>query len=200
MIRPFSIAALAVLACSGSPALAQEPRPLPPVVQIVPPQPVASSGISALKVDVTIARDLNGKTLSSTPYSVSIVPGTKSQLRMGGDVPVPSTTFTPAQKEGEKPAPLVSFSYRTVGTLIDAGAEAVAGGQWRITLNVEDSSIYPADLAPASAKVTGAPAFRSFRSNNALTLRDGQSMEYTMATDRVTGEVYRVSLKLTVVK
>ena len=31
-------------------------------------------------------------------------------------------------------------------------------------------------------------------------LRDGQSLNYVMATDRISGEVYRVSVKLTVVK
>jgi len=190
-----AMTALSVLIATAQ-ASAQEPRPTPPAI---PVQTVPPAGITALKVDVTIARDLNGKTLSSTPYTVSIVPGTKSQLRMGGDVPVPSTTFA-AQKEGEKPQQLTSYSYRTVGTLIDAQADPGSNGQWRITLNIEDSSIYPADLAPASTKVTGAPAFRSFRSNNALTLRDGQSLDYTMATDRLTGEVYRVSVKLTVVK
>jgi hypothetical protein len=199
MMRRATMTALFVLIASPFTAFAQEPRPTPPAVQVASPPPGSQPGITALKVDVTIARDLNGKTLSSTPYTVSIVPGTKSQLRMGGDVPVPSTTFTPA-KDGEKSQPLISYSYRTVGTLIDAEAGPGFSGQWRVTLNIEDSSIYPADLAPASAKVTGAPAFRSFRSNNSLTLKDGQSMEYTMATDRLTGEVYRVSVKMTVVK
>src|ERR1051325_486015 len=150
-------------------------------------------------VDVTISRHLNEKTLSSTPYTVSVVPGIRSQLRMGGEVPVPSTTFTPV-KEGEKPAQLTSFNYRSVGTSIDIAGEAVVNSQWRLTLSIDDSSIYPADLAPPSSKTTGAPAFRSFKSSNAVTLRDGQSLDYTMATDRLTGEVYRVSVKLTVVK
>jgi hypothetical protein len=49
-------------------------------------------------------------------------------------------------------------------------------------------------------KATGAPAFRSFKSNNTIALRDGQSLDYTMATDRISGEVYRVNIKLAVVK
>ena len=69
-----------------------------------------------------------------------------------------------------------------------------------ISLTVEDSSIYPPDLAPSTTKSTGAPAFRSFKSSNVIALRDGQSLDYTMATDRLTGEVYRVTVKLTVVR
>ena len=120
---------------------------------------------------------------------------------MGGDVPVPSTTFAAAQKEGEKPTtPLVSYSYRTVGTNIDVQAQSIADGQYRISLTVEDSSIYPPDIAPPTTKSTGAPAFRSFKSSNVIALRDGQTLDYTMATDRLTGEVYRVTVKLTVVR
>jgi hypothetical protein len=203
MIRRATIATLIALVLAPAAALAQDPVPVatpprPAVIQIQPPQ--SQSGITALMVDVTLSRYLNDKRLSSTPYTVSVVPGFRSQLRMGGDVPVPSTTFTPV-KEGEKSsAPLTSYSYRNIGTSIDITAEAVVNAQWRLSLSIDDSSIYPADLAPPSTKTTGAPAFRSFKSVNAITLRDGQSLDYTMATDRLTGEVYRVSVKLTVVK
>jgi type II secretory pathway component GspD/PulD (secretin) len=128
------------------------------------------------------------------------VPDNKSSLRMGGEVPVPSTTFTPV-KEGEKPAnPIASYSYRRIGTNIDVQANTAFEGQYRISLTIEDNSIYPPDLAPATTKTTGAPAFRGFASSNVIALRDGQTLDYTMATDRLTGEVYRVSVKLTVVK
>ena len=33
-----------------------------------------------------------------------------------------------------------------------------------------------------------------------MALRDGQSLDYTMATDRLSGETHRISVKLTVVK
>lgn len=203
MIRQVTLATLIALSVLAPAAgFAQEPVPSPkpgPVLQLQPPQQ-PPSGITALMVDVTLSRYLNDKRLSSTPYTVSVVPGIRSQLRMGGDVPVPSTTFTPA-KEGEKPsAPLTSFSYRPVGTAIDITSDAGVNGQWRLSITIDDTSIYPADLAPPSTKTTGAPAFRSFKSVNAVTLRDGQNLDYTMATDRLTGEVYRVSVKLTVVK
>jgi len=205
MIRHVTLATLIALSVLvPAAALAQDPVPVP-----TPPRPVliqpqqaqsAQSVITALMVDVTLSRYLNDKRLSSTPYTVSVVPGIRSQLRMGGEVPVPSTSFAPA-KEGEKAgAPFASYSYRPVGTAIDITADSGINGQWRLSITIDDTSIYPADLAPPSTKTTGAPAFRSFKSVNAVTLRDGQSLDYTMATDRLTGEVCRVSVKLTVAK
>ena len=178
----------------GLPAIAQEPAK--PVVNVKP------ASVTALMVEVTIARHLGEKRLSSTPYEVSVIPGLPSQLRMGGDVPVPSTTFTPVQKDdGGKPAtPITSFGYRQIGTDIDVAAMQLADGQYRLTITIEESSIYPAELAPPTTKTTGAPAFRRFRSANSVALRDGQSLEYVMATDRISGEVYRVNVKMTVVK
>ena len=192
MTRRLAVTSLIVLACSVSEAIAQEPAK-----PVVPAKPA----ITAVMVDVTLARYLGEKKLSSTPYTIAVVPDNRSSLRMGGDVPVPSTTFAAAQKEGEKPTtPLVSYSYRTVGTNIDVQAQSIADGQYRISLTVEDSSIYPPDIAPPTTKSTGAPAFRSFKSSNVIALRDGQTLDYTMATDRLTGEVYRVTVKLTVVR
>jgi len=199
MIRRLTFV-IAMLAAAGtlSDAVAQEPAQ--PVLQMKPPP----APITALMFDVTLSRDLGEKRLSSTPYSISVTPGYRSSLRMGGDVPVPSTTFTPAVKDDgkeTKPAQTVSsYGYRTVGTFVDLTAEAANDGQFRVSLTIDDSSLYPPDLSPATAKTLGAPAFRNFKSNNTVMLRDGQSLEYTAATDRLTGEVVRITVRLRVVK
>lgn len=154
-----------------------------------------------MMVEVTISRHLGDKRLSSTPYSLIVTPHNRASLRMGGDVPVPTTTFTPIQKDDPKPpTPLTSYSYRQVGTNIDVNAGAHIDDKFLLEVTIEESSIYPPEAAPATSKTTGAPAFRSFRSHNSMALRDGQSLEYMMATDRISGEVYRVNVKMTVVK
>ena len=190
-----ALVTLAALACALVPAAAGAQPPPPP-----PPDPTPS----ALMVDITVARYLGEKRLSSTPYTMSVLPGDRSSLRMGGDVPVPATTFTPAQKEGEKAIVGTSYSYRSIGTNMDVQCTRVEGTsaarQFRISLTIDENSIYPDDLAPATSKTTGAPAFRSFKSTNTFSLRDGQSVEYAAATDRLSGEVYRVTVKMTVVK
>ena len=179
--------------------LAQEPaKP-----QEAPPKPAPqqSRGVTALLIEVTISRQLNGKTISSTPYSLSVAPENKASLRMGGDVPVPSTTFTPGSKEDGKPAQtLSSYGYRSIGTAIDVQATSIVDQQYRVMLTIDENSIYPPELAPPTTKTTGVPAFRSFKSTNTLNLRDGQSLEYTTATDRLTGEVFHVSVKLSVIR
>jgi hypothetical protein len=169
-------------------------------------EPVKGAGgskpvVTALMVEVTISRHLGDKRLSSTPYELSVLPDVRASLRMGGDVPVPTTTFAPMQKDDAKPAtPLTSHSYRSVGTYIDVYAAPPVDGQHKLTITIEESSIYPAELAPPTTKTLGAPAFRTFKSNNNVALRDGQTQEFVMATDRLSGEVLRVAVKLTVVK
>jgi len=198
MIRHVRTATFLVLLCGTGIARAQEPAKPEPARRVNIAIPAT---VSALMFDVTISRYLGDKRLSSTPYTLSVIPEQKSSLRMGGDVPVPQTTFTPAQKDDAKPAnPITSYTYRTIGTNIDVESSSAADGQYRIILTIEDNSIYPPDLAPPTTKTTGAPAFRRFSSSNAIALRDGQSLDYTMATDRLSGEVCRVSVKLTVVK
>lgn len=173
----------------GGPAIAQEPAK--PVVK--------AASVTALLVEVTISRYLGDKRLSSTPYELSVTPQHRASLRMGGDVPVPTTTITPGQ--GDKPATTAaSYSYRSIGTFIDVTAESAFDGQYRLGLTIEDSSIYPPELSPPSTKTTGASAFRTFKSTNTIALRDGQTLDYVMATDRISGEVYRVNVKMTVVK
>jgi len=190
---------LAALICAFVPAAAgAQPGPPP-----APPQP-GDPTPSALMVDVTVARYLGEKRLSSTPYTLSVLPSDRSSLRMGGEVPVPSTTITPASKEGEKADVVRSYGYRGIGTNIDVMCTRVEGTpaarQYRITLTIDENSIYADDVAPALSKTTGAPAFRSFKSTNTFSLRDGQSVEYTAATDRLSGEAYRVTVKMTIIK
>lgn len=44
------------------------------------------------------------------------------------------------------------------------------------------------------------PTFRTFTSSQTLILKDGQTTQFTTATDRVSGEVTKVDVTLTVVK
>ena len=44
------------------------------------------------------------------------------------------------------------------------------------------------------------PAFRSFKSNFTVLLRDGQTTQYTSAVDPVSGEVMKIDVTLNVIK
>jgi len=164
-----------------------------------PATPPASSkaAVTALMVEVTIARYQGEKRLSSLPYTIGVTPdGSRQTVRVGGSVAIPSTTAP--GPDGK--ASTSSYSYRDIGTNIDVTAVPAEDGRYRIGLIIEESSVYPSDeTLKSQVLMSGVPAFRSFRSNNAVTLRHGQSIEYTVATDRITGETARISVKLTVV-
>jgi type II secretory pathway component GspD/PulD (secretin) len=173
-------------------ALAQGPPP--------PSPPPPATNVTALMVEITISRYQGDKRISSLPYTIAVTPDSKqSNLRMGGSVPIPSTTFTPS-KEGDAKAPLTSYTYRDIGTGFDVSAAPAAEGRYRISISIDESSVYPpGEAGKNDVLARDAPAFRSLRSNNTLLLRNGQSVEYTAATDRITGETARISVKLTVV-
>ena len=78
-------------------------------------------------------------------------------------------------------------------------ASAVIEGARR--LGVEDSSVFTPDARQqAMPMAPDVPAFRSFKGTNSLLLKDGQTRQYTVATDRVTGEVLKVDVSLKVLK
>jgi len=152
--------------------------------------------VTALMVEVTIARYQGEKRLSSLPYTVGVAPdGDRATLRIGGSVPIPA-----ASPVADGKTPPASFSYRSIGTNIDVIAKPVEDGRYRLVITVEETSVYAPDGTTKNVLfVTGAPSFRSLQSSNAVTLRNGQSVEYTVATDRISGETARISVKLTVV-
>jgi Bacterial type II and III secretion system protein len=161
--------------------------------------PTAPPGSDAhLQVQVVVSRYQGDKKISSLPYSLTVNPDTrKTSLRMGAEVPVVATPTTAAAR-GDKPAsPTPSYSYKPIGTNIDCSANTAAGNQFRLTLEIEDSSVYP-DEQPRTPK--GVPMFRSFKLSNTLLLKDGQSTQLTSAVDKVSGEVLKVDVTLTVVK
>lgn len=186
MRKPHSclLTALLLVAVAASQAQAQ-PKPLAPVVP--------------LDVEVVISRYDGAKRISNLPYTLAVNTNSGNvQLNMGTQVAVPSTAFTPAASADEKPTPLISYSYRNVGTSIEASASTGEDGRFQLDLNIDDTAVFTAPMQGAAAQ--SMPAFRTFKSRNTLLLRDGQTREYTAATDRVSGEVVKVSVTLRVVK
>lgn len=156
----------------------------------------ATREIVPLKVQIVISRYQGEKRVSSMPYmlSISANEGRPTNLRMGAQVPV--MTGQPPAGDG-KPG-VQAFNYKDVGTSIDCSATTYDDGRFRLQITIDDSSVI-ADAADATL-MKGTPSFRSFRSSEYLLLKDGQSMQFTTATDKVTGDVVKVDLTLNVVK
>jgi hypothetical protein len=190
-LKSILIATLLVVGAGVTHAGAQDP------VAAQRPSPVAKT-LVPLEVEVIISRYMDVKRISSLPYTLAVnANGPEVQLNMGTEVAVPVTAFTPAAGDA-KTAPLTSYNYRSVGTSIVASSSVTEDGRFDLRLFIDDSSVYQSpSTVPGGNQM---PAFRSFRSRNTLLLRDGQSREYTAATDRVSGEVVKISVTLKVVK
>jgi len=161
---------------------------------LTPPKP----GQQSLKVQVVLSRYQGEKKMSSLPYTLTVTPNMpgKTILRMGAQIPLATSISVT-----EGGPPVSSFNYREVGTSIDCAAATMEGGKYYLLITIEDSSIYPNEDAGAGAGKAGLhPSFRSFKSNEAIVLSDGQSSQYTSATDKVTGEVVKVDVTLSVLK
>lgn len=151
-----------------------------------------------LKVQLVLSRYQGEKKLSSVPYLLWITSSTPSQgenrtsLRMGVKIPV--STGSDATAFG-------SYNYQDVGTNIDCGALAVGDGTYKVNVVLTDSSLYFQDREKESAAPSRTPpSFRSFTSNFTILLRDGQTAQYTSATDQVSGEVLKIDATLNVLK
>lgn len=181
-------AALALL--TGVAAAAQEkPKPEP-------------KPITPLKVQVIISEYEGEKKIVSLPYTLLVNADEpegrdNTSLRMGIKVPIVTV-----QKDGKE-----TTQYMDVGTDIDCGARAAGGGQFRLRLNLRRNSLYAS--APASKPMEGTPGIRAAEANPILSessqfvnllMRDGQTVQSTMATDPFSGRVVKVDVTLTVVK
>ena len=134
----------------------------------------------------------DNKKISSLPYSVAVNAGARAEgtkLRMGANVPVP-TGFGTASSQ------VTSYNYQSVGTNIDSSARPLGDGRFVVTISVEERSV----VQPTAGVTPAAPVIRNFETQNNLVLRDGQTRQFTAASDRVTGEIVKVDVTLRVVK
>jgi hypothetical protein len=165
------------------------------------PEPAAAQPREAgvpLKVSVVISRFRGEKRIGSLTYVLGLVTnGPRTTLRMGSDVPIVQNVISPAGAVRQQ-----SYSYRSIGTNIDCQASTASNGLYRLQVTVADSSVHldPADKAAVPARASDVPMFRTFNSSFSILLRDGQTTEYTSATDPVTGEVMKIEVGLSVLK
>jgi hypothetical protein len=188
------VAAQAPKEQAQTPALAAPTAQLPPLIP--------------LSVQVVVSRYQGEKKVSSLPYTLAVnanasrqgTPGSAvSSLRMGVEIPLATTPVPPP--DGKSLAAAGLMQYRPFGTAIDAWANSIDANRFQVNVSVEDSSIYTTEqAASASPKATDMPVFRSYRYKNELVLRDGQSAQFTAATDRISGEVIKVDVTLSVLK
>jgi hypothetical protein len=172
------------------------------------PRPGAGQAADSipLRVQVVISRYQGEKKVSSMPFTLMVsASGTgsrsevPSRVRMGVEVPIvgsPAPADAKANAAGSPPPP---NPYRAFGTNIDCFATVLDDGRFKLGITVEESSPYT-DQDRALVVSGPAPAFRSFRVSSFVVLKDGQSEQFSTATDRFSGEVVKMDMTLSVLK
>lgn len=198
MKRKIAMILLAMLAVCVQRATAQEKAksedPAATAKDIGYPKPV-----TPLRVQVVFSEYESEKKISSLPYTLLVNAddrGPIAAVRMGLRVPV----VTGSSGENKQ------FQYLDIGTNLDGRAERTDDGRFFLKLNVERSSAYTPDSGQKNSPVTsgqmmnGQPVIQRFSAQVNLVIRDGQTIQSTVATDPVTGHVLKVDVTANVVK
>lgn len=166
-----------------------------------------------LRVELVISRYQADKKVSSVPFTF-VVSATDpahreefSRVRMGVEVPVVASPSPADARPNGASGQAPSVQYRPFGTNIDCFARILDDGRFKLGLTIEESSPYSEQeraRMTASPGETGplrsSPVFRSFRISNTLVLKDGQSQQFSTATDRFSGEVVKMDVTLSVIR
>lgn len=150
-----------------------------------------------LKISVTFTEFEGDRKVKSLPYTTVVIAdgkNPKSVVKIGSRVPVY------AGKE-------YGMQYVDVGSNIDCQASRAKDNKFDLTLSLERSwvegnvavAVDPGTSLQSSGQFPE-PILRQFKSELSLTLRDGQAVESSFATDPLSGKVFRVEVSLNVVK
>jgi hypothetical protein len=158
-----------------------------------------------VKVQVVFTEFEGDKKVKSLPYILYVnapdVPDMKPgwvKLRVGSRVPIYTGGNTG------------SMTYLDVGTNIDARSARFSDGRLLLQMKIERSWVeggasVPLAKSDGSASETSSghfqePIIGQFVSELDLKLREGQSVESTMATDPLNGKVLKIDISFTIVK
>jgi hypothetical protein len=168
-------------------AYAQEAEP-PARAASLPTSPV----VEILRVQIVIAKYQGEKKSASAVYELMVpTNGNHKMLRVGVQVPLNVA-------QGTGPSTVL---FKDVGVAIDCAARPLDGGRYTLDVTVSDSSIYTDDQRPGTPSASGGPpVIRSFQTSSTLVVRPGVSSQFGVATDKVSGDVTKADVTVTVVK
>ena len=186
---------LALLVLSGQRLWSQEK-----VKSDEAPKPASTEkAATPLRVQVVFTEYDGDKKISSLPYSLLVNAddrGPQAAVRMGLRVPIETSAGAGTKQ----------IQYLDIGTNLDGRADKADDGRFLLKLNVEKSSVYTPGGSQKPASVGGneisseQPTIQTFRTQVNLLIRDGQTIQSTVATDPVTGHVLKVDVTLNVIK
>jgi hypothetical protein len=164
--------------------------------------PDIAKSIIGLKVTVVFSEYDGEKKVSILPYTLLLRAADEHEryigiLRIGVKVPI----WT-GGKESQ-------VQYQEVGSNIDCDVRSAEEGRYLVDMRVDRSSIFPissnkdehsTDQKLEEQPHLEPPVVRTFRGSFALLLRDGQTMQGTVATDPLNGHTVKIDVTLNVVK
>jgi hypothetical protein len=188
-------------------AWAQKAEPTPAANAAAAPSVAAGM---PLTVDIVVSRfsgEKADKKISSAPYTMAVTarPGVVvqsaplSSIRMGNRVPI-STSVFPAGNDSRTPPPITSFQFQDVGVNIDGRASARPDGRYDILLGIEETTVAPTPPQVQGVQTASPPVIRTLRFNDTVVVREGETRQFTAATDRVTGETVKIEVTVKAVK
>jgi hypothetical protein len=150
-----------------------------------------------LKISVTFTEFEGDRKVKSLPYTTIVIAdgkNPKSVVKMGSRVPV----YTGKE---------YGMQYLDVGSNIDCQASRTKDNKFDLRLSLDRSwvegnvavAVDPGTPLQSSGQFPE-PILRQFKSELSLTLRDGQTVESSFATDPLSGKVFRVEVSLNIVK
>jgi len=155
--------------------------------------------ITPLRVQVVFTEFDGDKKIGSLPYSFLVNAddrGAPAAVRMTIHVPIETPSNAGTKHVGQY----------ALTTNLDGRAEKTDDSRFLLRLSLEKNSIY---LTGTNQKLSslggnevsdGDPVQQDFRTQVNLLIRDGQTMQSTVATDPVTGHVMKVDVTLNVIK
>ena len=161
-----------------------------------------------LRVMVVFTEYDGDKKITNLPYTLLVdAPeghrGDKSSIRMGLRVPIVTGSF----KSGSDSSTVnQQYQYIDLGSNLDGWAGKEENGRFNLHLNLERSSAYSSGSGQKANVVTGSevlnsqPVIQQFKTEMDLIVRDGQTIQSTVATDPVSGRVTKVEVTVNVVK
>jgi hypothetical protein len=148
-----------------------------------------------LKITIVLHEFNDKQEIASLPYEVSVSAKSNENTRGSGRV----GTRVPVMTEKSQ------FTYVDIGTNYDCLVAAIGEGRFRVETTLDRSSVSVTDAKDIKAKSIPAespenPRINSLRQTFDVILRDGESQEASTATDPLTGHVWKVEIRLKVLK
>jgi len=167
-------------------------------------KPKAESQSLPIKVQIVFTEFEGDKKVKSLPYTMDLNASDSPELRLGGWAKMRIGSRVPVYVGNNQ------MQYIDVGTNIDARGAYSGAGHLLLQLNVERSWVEGEVSVPVTKPDTASseppsghfrePIIRGFKSELELKLREGQSIESTMATDPISGKLLKVEVSFVALK